>query len=93
MSGYRNYFNETKYISFFIKNDGLLEKYTEIWDNVSNSIKKGFGSQLVYNEKHLQTKIKSYERNITTYFLDDRIPKEGSYCICLSVILIDSVFK
>ena len=53
MSGYRKNFNETKYISFFIKNDGLLEKYTEIWDNVSNSIKKGFGSQLVYNEKHL----------------------------------------
>ena len=40
MNAYRKGFDETKYISFFIKNDELLEKYDEIWKNVKNSIKK-----------------------------------------------------
>ena len=29
----------------------------------------------------------------STHYHDDGIPKEGSYWICLSVILIDSAFK
>ena len=31
MSAYRRDFNETKYITFLIKDDELLEKYNEIW--------------------------------------------------------------
>ena len=34
MNAYRKGFDETKCISFFIKNDELLEKYDEIWKNV-----------------------------------------------------------
>ena len=40
MRVYRREFDETKYISFLIKNDELLEKYNEIWEKVKNSIKK-----------------------------------------------------
>ena len=36
--GYGKKINETKYISFLIKDDELLEKYNKIWDKVSNSI-------------------------------------------------------
>ena len=50
-------------------------------------------SEPVYNEKSLKTKIKSYEGKISTNFPGDKIPKEGSQCIYLSVILIDSVFR
>ena len=32
MSAYRKDFDETKYISFLIKDDELLEKYNEIWE-------------------------------------------------------------
>ena len=32
MSGYRGDFDETKYISFYIKDDDILEKYKEIWE-------------------------------------------------------------
>ena len=42
MSAYRKRFDETKYVSFLIKDNELLEKYNEIWDKVSNIIKKGF---------------------------------------------------
>ena len=39
MSTYRGDFDENKYISLLIKDDELLEKYNEIWENVRNSIK------------------------------------------------------
>ena len=45
--------NETKYISFLIKNDELLEKYDEIWGKVRNSIKKEFDNKPVYNENFI----------------------------------------
>ena len=70
----------------------LLEKY-QIWDKVSKSIKKGFDSEAVYNEKWLETKVKSYEGKISTHFHDHGITKDCAHCICLSVILIDSIFK
>ena len=93
MSAYRKDFDETKYVSFLIKDYKLLEKYNEMWGKVKNSIKKEFDSEPVYNEKYLKPKIKSYIGKLNTNFHDDKIPKEGSQFICLSVILIDSVFK
>ena len=47
----------------------------------------------VYNEKYLKVKIKSFNVKINTNFHNNKIPKEGSQFICLSVILIDSVFR
>ena len=46
-----------------IKDDELIEKYSEIWENNSNNIKKELGSEPVSNEKHLKTKIKPYKGN------------------------------
>ena len=37
---YTKRFDETKYMTLFIKYDELLEKYNKNWDEVSNSIKK-----------------------------------------------------
>ena len=71
----------------------MLEKYNEIWEKVKNSIKKEFDEKQVYNEKYLKAKIKSYKGKINTIFYNNKIPKEGSQFICLSVILIDSVFR
>ena len=36
---------------FFAKNDKLLKKYHEIWERVSDSIKKEFNSTPVSNKK------------------------------------------
>ena len=59
LRAYRKAFVENRYISFLINNNKLLEKYNEIWEIISNSIKKEFDSNLVYNKKILeyQTKI------------------------------------
>ena len=35
--------------------------------------------------------MKSYNGKTNTNFHSNKIPKEGSQCVCLSVILIDSV--
>ena len=47
----------------------------------------------LYTTKSLDTGIKSYNRKIDTNFHNNKIPKEGSQCICLSVILSDFVFR
>ena len=39
MSAYRKYFDETKYISFLIKDDELSEKHNGICEKAKNSIK------------------------------------------------------
>ena len=56
-------------------------------------MKKGFDSEPAYNEKYTKTKIKSYDAKINTNFRGDKVLKEGSQYICLSKILIDSVFR
>ena len=89
MSAYRRDFDETKHISFLIKNAELLEKYNKMWIKVKHGIKKEFDSEPVYNEKYLKAKIKSYKEKIYTNFHNNKIPKEDSQFVCLSMILID----
>ena len=47
MSAYRRNFDGTKYMSFFIKDDELLEKHNRIWNKLSNSVKKAFEKVLI----------------------------------------------
>ena len=79
-------------MSFLINDEKFLEKYYKISRKVSNSIKKDLESKLAYNQKHLKAKIKSYDGKIKTNFHNNNVPKEFSQCICLSLILIDSVY-
>ena len=87
MTAYRKDF-ETRFMSFLIKDDKLLEKYNEICENV-----KEFDSEPVYNRKYLKAKVNSYNRKINKNFHKNKIPTEDSHYISLSVILIDSVFR
>ena len=76
-------------MSFFIKDDELLEKYNEIWEKVKNSIKEEFDSKPVYNEKYLKAKIKSCSGKINTNFHNNKIPREGSQFVCLFICNFD----
>ena len=60
MSAFRTDFDETKYMSFLIKDDKLLKEYNEICEKVRNSTIAEFGSKPVCNEKYLKAKVKSY---------------------------------
>ena len=93
MTTCRKDFDKTKYKSFLIKNDKLLEKYNEIREKVKNSSEREFDSEPVYNETYLKAKIKSYNGKININFHNNKIPKQDYQYICLSVILIDSVIR
>lgn len=56
-------------------------------------MKRWFGSETVYNEKYFESKIRFYDRKINTNFHDHGAPKGNFHCVCLSMVLIDSVFK
>ena len=45
------------------------------------------------HEEYLKIKIKSYDAKINTNFYGNKIPKEGVYCACVSIILLESLFK
>ena len=77
----------------FEKHWWIAKNYNKIWDKVSNTIKKGFDREPVWNKKCLETIIKSYEGKVSTNFHNVWIPNEGFHSIYLGVILIDSDFK
>ena len=103
MSAYRKDFDEIKYVSFLIKDDKHLEKYSysirrefqkkETSVKVSYTIRKEFDSNPVYNKKYLRAKIKPYNGKINTNFHNNELPKKGSEFISLSVISIASIFR
>ena len=78
MSAYRRDFDKTKYMSFLVKDDELLEKYNKIWEKFKNTINKEFDSDPVYNEQYLKAKIKYYNVKINSNFRNNNIPKVSS---------------
>ena len=59
---------------FLIKDEEFLEKCNKTWDKASNSVKKRFDSEPVYNDKYLKINSNFHD--------DDDVPKEMSHCIC-----------
>ena len=93
MSEYVNCFDETKVISFMIKDYRLTEAYNAVWGKVSNLMKIGLDSGPVYDDKYIKTKIKSYNGRINANFHGSKIQKKGVHCVYLPVILLNSVVK
>ena len=56
-------------------------------------MKKELDSKPIYSERILKTKIKSYNGKINTNFQINKISKESSQGIFLSVIVIDSAYR
>lgn len=65
----------------------MQQKYNEICDKISKIIKKGLGSEHVYNDKYLKTKIKFYKYEIKTYFYANSIPSEKKLCVTHAIII------
>ena len=46
----------------------------------------------MYNNKYIKTRIKMYNDRVYTNFQHNKIPKGNEYCVCSSVIWLDSIF-
>ena len=50
------------FVALFVKDQGLIQQYSKIWDNISNAIQKGFDCDPVYDGINLKAKIKLLQR-------------------------------
>ena len=85
-------------MSFFTDKNEFLERYTKIWEKISDLIDKKFDGDPVYNNKYINTKIRSYNNDIITNFHDNdnknnKSPAENKAYKCMSLISLDSIIK
>ena len=72
----------------------LFKKYNKIWKKMERLMSIDFESKPFYgDDKYIKTKLRIFERNITTNFHNKKVPKEKIPCKCLSIIMLDSVIK
>ena len=67
----------------------ITTKYGKNWK--VNEYK--FESKIVYDDKYIKAKIKTYANSTITNFHNKKIPKEKEPCKFLSIIILDSVIK
>ena len=94
MSGYIKYFeNESKNMSFLIKDDEVWDKYDKIWDAIKDKLGIESHSEPVYEYRYLKAKVREFDGAIKTNFLGNDIPKENMHYTCIACITIDSVMN
>ena len=99
MTGYLNIFKGgTRKMSFFTNNNEFLERYTAIWEKITDLVNKKFDSDTIYNNKYINTKIRSYNNDIITNFRNidnnnNKLPEKNKPYRCISLISLDSIIK
>ena len=94
MGGYIKYFeNGGKNMSFMIKDDDVLNKYNEIWNETKKTLNIKFHSMPVYDEKYIKAKVKEFNGVIKINFLGDEMPKEIVHNAFIACITIASAMK
>ena len=85
MNGYIKYFkNASKNMSFFIRDDEVLDKYNEIWDRVKEKLNIKFHSEPIYDIKYIKAKVREFDGVIKTNFLGKKHQKK--ICIILALL-------
>ena len=99
MTGYLNIFeNGNRKMSFDTDNNEFLERYTAIWEKISDLINKKIDSDPVYNNKYINTKIRSYNNDTKTNFRNidnknNKLTEKTKPYRCISLISLDSTIK
>ena len=99
MTGYLNIFKDgTRKMSFFTNNNEFLERYAATWGKISNLVNKKFDSDPIYNNKYINTKIRSYNNDIITNFRNidnknNKLLERNKPYKCISLISLDSIIK
>ena len=78
MNGYIKYFeNGIKNMSFFIRDDEVLDKYIEVWDVIKNKLSIKFHSKRICDKKYIKAKVREFHGVIKKNFLGNKVPKEN----------------
>ena len=99
MMGYLNIFKDgTRKMSSFTNNNEFFKRYTAIWEKKSDLVKKKFDSDPIYNNKYINTKIRSYNNDIITNFRhidnkNNKLLEKNKPYKCISLISLDSIIK
>ena len=94
VSGHIKYFdNGGKNMSFKIEDESVCLKYAEIWIKIKKLLNTRFHIQPIYNEKYVNTKVKTLSSMINILFSGNEIPKERNRYVCIAAICIDSVLN
>ena len=95
MIGYVKRFDSNKTMSFKVSGNKLLKKCNKIWERVGNLLNIAFDSEPVYGDvdKNTKTKIKIYGDRVNTNFQGKKVPRENASYKCISLIMLDSVFR
>ena len=83
--------NGGKNRSFLIKNDEVRQKYENIWNVIKNKVGNKFNSGPIYGNKYLKAKVREFDGDIKTNFLNNGLPKENTYYTFIASIAVDSV--
>ena len=96
MTGYLNISeNGNRKMSFFTNNN---ERYTAIWEKISDLVNKKFDSDPIYNNKYIKTKLRSYNNGIIINFhnidnKNNKLPEKNKLYKCVSLVSLDSIIK
>ena len=99
MTDYLNIFKDgARKMSFFTDNNEFLERYTAIGKKISDLVNEKFHSDPIYNNKYINTKIRSYNNDIKTNFRNidnknNKLPEKNKPYKCISLISLDSIIK
>ena len=81
-----------------VYNNEFLERYNVIWEKISDLVNKKFDRDPIYNNKYINTKIRSYNNDIITNFRNidnkkNKLPEKNKPYKCVSLISLDSIIK
>ena len=54
-------------MSFFVRDDNVLDKYKKIYDKINESLNIKFHNKLVYNQKYLKAKVREFDNVVKTF--------------------------
>ena len=80
-------------MSFLIKNDEVWHKDEDTWNVIRNKLNIKFNSEPIYENKYLKAKVRKFDGDIKTDFLNNGLPRENTYYTCIAYITIDSVLR
>ena len=82
-------------MALMVEDKQVLENYKKIWEKIKRFMGIDFESKATYNDKYINTKIKTYKDCIITNFYYKiglkEAPEEKVPHKCLSIIILDSV--